>query len=40
DGSKENLNNIPFSETRNFVMRVKRSYHRYHQLYNAEEFNR
>ena len=40
DGSKENINDIPFSETRNFVMRVKRAYHRYHQLYDAKEFNR
>ncbi|MEW5921778.1 MAG: lytic transglycosylase domain-containing protein [Bacillota bacterium] len=37
DGSRENLEDIPFAETRIFVLKVEKAYRRYHQLYNAEE---
>lgn len=39
DGSRENLNDIPFPETRNFVSRVEAAYRRYHQLYDKQDFN-
>lgn len=38
DGSRDNLADIPFQETRNFVMKVEKAYHRYHQLYSEDEF--
>lgn len=37
DGSRENLSDIPFPETRNFVEKVETAYRRYHQLYNEED---
>ncbi len=38
DGSRENLADIPFRETRNFVEKVEKAYRRYHQLYNEDDF--
>ena len=37
DGSRENLENIPFPETRNFVIRVETAYNRYRQLYDEQD---
>lgn len=36
DGSRENIGDIPFAETRTFILRVERAYRRYHQLYKDE----
>jgi len=33
DGSRESLGNIPFPETRSFVLRVEQTYRRYQQIY-------
>lgn len=33
DGSRENLERIPFPETRNFVVKVETTYRRYQRLY-------
>lgn len=38
DGSRENLSQIPFPETRNFVTRVETVYRRYQRLYDLEDF--
>jgi soluble lytic murein transglycosylase len=36
DGSREGLENIPFPETRLFVIKVEQTYRRYRQLYSTE----
>lgn len=36
DGSRENLEDIPFAETRSFVLKVERAYRRYLELYKDE----
>lgn len=36
DGSLENLDKIPFEETRNYVKRVLESYYRYQKVYGAK----
>ena len=36
DGSRESLGNIPFTETRNFVLKVEKAYDQYRQLYPDE----
>ena len=38
DGGKENLADIPFSETRSFIQKVDRSYQRYQQIYSPEGY--
>ena len=38
DGEKENLADIPFSETRSFIQKVERSYQRYQQIYPLERY--
>lgn len=38
DGSRENLADIPFNETRNFVEKVEKAYGRYHKLYRDDDF--
>jgi soluble lytic murein transglycosylase len=37
DGGEANLGQIPFTETRGFVMRVLKTYRRYNQLYSLRE---
>lgn len=37
DGSFENLEKIPFSETRAFIQRAERAYMRYRELYKQQE---
>jgi soluble lytic murein transglycosylase len=36
DGSRESLTDIPFPETRSFVIKVEQAYNRYHQIYNTK----
>jgi len=36
DGKRENLEDIPFAETRSFIKKVEKTYMRYQQIYSGE----